>query len=268
MDIEYGRYEDRLPYVRVGSGDEKLVVLPGLNDSMWNGKPNRAMAELFARRYLTPYADDREVWLVSRPRGLSEDATTQTMAGGVATLVDELGTASVFGLSMGGLVAQHLAADYPELVDKLVLGSSGARLGNEGRVIVERWQGLAEAEEWGKLARDLSDVAYQSPRKYVSSGLGTLAATVGLGKPAVPADVAISCRASLEHDTTERLPSIHHEALVIGGSGDRLFPETVLRETARGLVDARLAVVPDAGHAALEERKKSFEATVSKFLDG
>jgi pimeloyl-ACP methyl ester carboxylesterase len=56
------------------------------------------------------------------------------------------------GLSTGGLIAQHIALDHPELVEGLVLVVSGAYLSRRGRDICLRWCELAQRQQCGSCA--------------------------------------------------------------------------------------------------------------------
>ena len=51
-------------------------------------------------------------------------------------------------LSTGGLVAQHIALDHPDLVEGLVLVVSDAYLSQRGRDICLRWRDLAQRQQW------------------------------------------------------------------------------------------------------------------------
>ncbi|SFR68625.1 alpha/beta fold hydrolase [Halogeometricum limi] len=259
----YGLFEDRIPYYRAGDGPETLVVLPGLSDA-FSGRPSRATAELLARTTYRGLTDEFTVWTVSRPRNLDGGTTTREMAGAVATFLDELDGAHVLGYSMGGFVAQHLAADYPEFVDRLVLGSTAAHVGDAGRAVLGDWQTWAENGDWGRVQASASRESFTGWRRWAYPPL--LRAVGPLLRPPYPDDVLTSLRACLDHDTTDRLAQIRTPTLVVGGDADRLFPPELLRETKERLPDATLALLSGAGHAAAAEQTKTMNRVVRRFL--
>lgn len=263
--VEYGRL-GRFPYHRVGDGDRRLLVIPGLADAFGSRDPSRLTAEWLARGRYPDLTDVFDVWIVGRPRGIPEGYTTRDMAGEYASLLDRTGPASVLGLSMGGMIAQHLAADYPDLVDDLVLGVSGHRLGDAGRDAIRRWRDWAEAGEWLELVLDATAVTYSGARRLVYPPLLRAASGLASLEPEEPADVVVSCRACLGHDAGAELGEIGAPTLVLGGAEDRLFPESVLRKTARDVPDARLDLLGGVGHAAPVERRGAFNRAVRSFL--
>ncbi len=264
--VECGRFENRHPFYRFGDGDEPLLVVPGLSDALRRGGPDRLTGELLARLFAA-YTDDYDVWVVSRPEGLPGGSTTREMSGGYASVLDDVGPGAVLGLSMGGLIAQHLVADYPRLVSRLVLGVSGGRLGGRGRRILDRWRGLAERGRWGALAADTARHSYTGRRRVLAPPLFRLLGALGLTRPANARDPVVSCTACLEHDARDRLPGVTTPTLVVGGDQDELFPADVLRETAAALPDGRLELVRGAGHAVTEQRRGAFDSRVLAFLE-
>ena len=109
----------RMDYIRFGSGSRNLIILPGLGDGLTTVKgtalPMALSYRLFAR--------DFTVYMFSRRQPLPEGFSTRDMARDQKTAMDLLGIekADILGVSMGGMIAQHLAADYPEKIIKLVL---------------------------------------------------------------------------------------------------------------------------------------------------
>ncbi|RDI70410.1 alpha/beta fold hydrolase [Halopelagius longus] len=259
---DHGWLDGRLPYYRVGDGPETFVFVPGLNDA-FDGTPNWRTAQVLGQAY-REFTDEYTVWTVGRPRGLAPGTTTRDLAGSYATVLDELGGAHVVGYSMGGFIAQHLAADYPALVDRLVVGASADRLGERGVSLVERWRELAERGEWGRLYESITGETYVGWRKRVYSPV--VRALGGSFAPSNPADVVVSCDACLEHDTGERLGEIDVPTLVVGGTEDPLFPESRLRATKEGIPGATLALLRGAGHAAMDENHDQFTGVVRRFL--
>lgn len=256
---------DGLPYYRFGRGDRPLVVLPGANDA-FAGETDLQTGGLLARELYGRFAADFDVWVVSRPRGLAGGTTTRGMAADVARLLRHLGPdpVDVLGISMGGLVATHLAADYPSLVDRLVLGATAARLGEDGRRTVERWREHAANGDWRALAVDTVDETYGRPRSWLYPP-GLLGLPRAVLRPPNLTDPLVSFRATLDHDGTAALGAVDAPTLVVGGADDRLFPPALQREAA-SLAGGRAEVVEGTGHGVFEERKGAFDRTVASFL--
>ncbi|QCJ48308.1 alpha/beta fold hydrolase [Haloprofundus sp. MHR1] len=264
--IDYGHLDGRHPYHRVGNGPRRLVVFPGLSDPLSGREPSRLVAELLANYAYRRYTDEYTVWVISRPRGMPAGHTTRDMAADYAEVVADIGSASILGLSMGGLVAQHFAADYPELTRRLVLGVSGCYVGQRGADTLGRWSSWAERGDWREILLDSVAVTYGGYRSLVYPPLLRLVGDASVPDPLVGSDVSVSCRACLEHDTRRRLVDVDAPTLVIGGAHDHFFTEEILRETAAGIPDGRLALLGGVGHGALEERRATADATIRRFL--
>ena len=106
-----------MDYIRFGTGERILVMLPGLGDGLRSVK-GTALPMAMMYRVL---AGDFTVYAFSRKNVLPGGYTTRDMARDQAEAMGQLGIgkADIFGVSMGGMIAQHLAADHPEKVNKL-----------------------------------------------------------------------------------------------------------------------------------------------------
>lgn len=258
----------RYPYVTFGNGPRTLVVFAGLTDAFQPERPSRYFGLLLERYYYRSFAADYSVYVVGRRRDLPEGTTTREMAAEYADVLREfdLAPADVLGVSLGGLVAQHLAADAPELVRRLVLGVSGRRVSTAGRHTLRRWADWADRGRWFDVYLDSIPVTYTDYRRWLYPPLIRTVGRPFLSEPAAVSDVAVSCRACLDHDATDRLSDVEAPTLVIGGTEDHFYPRGVLRETADAIPDARLNLVAGTGHAAFEERKRTFDRAVTAFL--
>src|SRR5690349_4538264 len=106
-----------LPFVRLGNAPRALVILPGLADAAWDV----TSSALDAPSHYGGFAGEFTVYLISRKRGLRAGATTREMASDYATAItNEIGPCNVLGISLGGHIAQCFAADFPQLVQRLV----------------------------------------------------------------------------------------------------------------------------------------------------
>ena len=140
--IETVRTEDfSMDFFRFGSGDKTLVILPGLSVQSVMGA-----ADAIAAAY-QPIEENYTIYVFDRRAELPERYTIRDMARDTAAAFAALGLRKVclFGASQGGMIALVLAIEYPELVGKMVLGSSSAHVQDAQYRVVESWIRLAEA---------------------------------------------------------------------------------------------------------------------------
>ncbi|WP_323676836.1 alpha/beta hydrolase [Halorubellus sp. PRR65] len=259
-------------YVRVQGGvdaDGVLVVVPGLNDPLKRVGDARWFAGLMAL-YLRRYRRERTVYMLSRPPGLAGARTTREMAGHYATALDALATAEgvesvdVLGLSLGGLVVQHLAADRPDRVNSAILGLAGTEVSSAGETRLQRWRALARGERWRAIYRDAYGlVATGALAKVLQAG------SVGydlVASPGHPGDFAASVDATLAHDGRDALHDVPVPTLVVGGTDDPFFDERAFRDATRRLPDGRLALLEGVGHDAVIEQPTAFDRAIRRFL--
>ncbi len=262
-NTEPGHLAGGLPFVRFGEGPRKLVVFPPINDSL----QDVTHGARFFRWYFRRFADDYTVYLVSRRRGLPSGYTTREMAADYGEAFRaSIGPAHVMGLSLGGLVAQHFAADHPEHVESLVIGVAARGLGLEGREIVGRWIGLAREARWRELHAEMVVAMYTGIRRPLYDLLARLLGGAMVRNPAAREDFVVSAEAALNHDADDRLGAIAARALVVGGAQDRLFPATLQSDTAGRIPGATVRLIEGVGHGAFDERKSDFDAAVDGFV--
>jgi pimeloyl-ACP methyl ester carboxylesterase len=260
-----GTFLGEFPYVRFGNGPENLVILPGI--TLENDPPSRLDAWTY-RLGFGRFAVDHTVYVVNRRRGMPPHYTTQDMAADYARVMEEeLGPSRVMGFSTGGSIAQYVALDHPELVQRLVLVVSASRLSEEGREICERWRKLVSGRRWRELRAAMASVNVTSEtNKRLARAFMTVLGRFVLGTPSDPSDFLTTLEADLGHDTTGRLDEISAPTLIIGGSEDPFFSESLLRETAWKIPDTELRVYEGVGHGVPKERKRRYEDDTLVFL--
>ena len=106
-------------YVSFGSGKRNLIVLPGLSDGLATVKGKAWLLHFPYRRYLKDY----KVYIFSRKNKMPENYTIRQMADDQVLAMKKLGLnkANILGVSQGGMIAQYIAINHPETVDKLIL---------------------------------------------------------------------------------------------------------------------------------------------------
>ena len=138
-----GYFRSGLPYNRLGHGPRPLVVFQGLVPI--ENKPQPRMA-LGMYKFLE---DDYTVYSVLRKRGMPRGYTLQDMAADYAVMIrDEFGgPLDVIGISTGGSIVQHFAADHPDLVRRLVIHSSAYVLSDTAKQLQLTLGGLAQRRQ-------------------------------------------------------------------------------------------------------------------------
>lgn len=261
----YGIGPGMIPYHRFGSGSESLLVLPGVMDAVGWNRPRRVTRELLARYYFRAFRQ-YDVWVASRPVGLSPGESASEMAERYVPLLEKQDKSHILGFTLGGAIGSYLAREYPGLVDRLVLVACGTRLGDGGSEIVRRWQAFARAGNWTKLHVDYARRMYDGVYSDVFPVLYRLCAPL-LPQPERASDVVQSCEALLRYDGERVFGDINAPALVVADTDGPLFPECLQRDAASRLGDGYIATVPGS-HAVYEQSGQAFADVVKRFLAG
>lgn len=255
-----------MAYREFGDGSGPPVVLvPGLTDGLapLHEEAGAAAVDPPPRGF-----PERRVVVVSCREPMPSPWSTQDMAGDVADFLDAVvgGPAVIVGHSMGAMIAQHLAADRPDLVDRLVLSSTVA---SPDRVFVGhllRWESLLRTGAWRAFYRDAADVSFSGRRRLVER-LRLRLTPVRRPSDALVRRHLVLSAACRTHDAAERLPEVRAPALVLVGERDGLTRPVRAQELA-GAIGAKFVVVPGAAHALPEQRSDGYARRVREFLDG
>lgn len=235
----------RIHAIELGEGKESLVLIHGLSgSSRWWQRNIHAFAKQY--RVLAP-----DVIGFGRTRCPGELPGIAETAALLADWMAEMGAgrAHLVGHSMGGHICAHLAARYPERVHRLVLAdAAGIPRPLHPGTLVRLALDVAPPGRWGDplflpvIARDV-----------LTAGPGTILRAVNH---------------ILRDDVRPLLPHIRAPTLVVWGERDALIPLSDAREFRRHIPDARLAVLPAAGHNAMVDRPAAFNRVVLRFLNG
>ena len=252
----------KMDYVRFGGGRKNLVILPGLSDGLASVK---GKALLLAPPYKL-FFQEYTVWMFSRRDPLPTGETIRGMAADQAAALGVLGVAraSVLGVSQGGMIAQYLAADYPELVDRLALAVTAPCVNDTIRTRVEKWITLAEKGDHRSLMIDTAENSYSEA--YLKKYRKLYPILGGVGRPKSYERFLANARAILCFDAREELGKIACPTLIIGGGEDKIVGVEASIELHKRISSSELHVYPALGHAVYEEAK-DFNERVYRFLE-
>ena len=169
------------------------------------------------------------------------------------------------GVSMGGMIGQHLALTAPDRVERLVIANSSSRIPPEAgplwdeRIRMARAGGCAALVE-GTLARWFTE-PFRAARPDVMARVGAQIA-------ATPVAGFTGCAAAIRAlDITARLPEVRARTRVIAGSADPGTPPAMSETIAGAIPGAELRVIAGASHLACLEQPEAFHRLVAEFLE-
>lgn len=251
-----------MDYVSFGKGREALVMLPGLGDGLSTVRGKAIALAMMYRMYAKRYT----VYIFSRKNALREDASTRTMARDQAEAMRALGIskANVLGISQGGMIAQYLAIDYPDMVSRLVLAVTLAKRNETIQKAVGAWIDYAKQGDYKALMIDTAERSYSE--RYIKKRRMLLPLLGSLGRPKSFSRFLIQAKSCIQHDSFDELAKIACPTLVIGGRCDRIVGETAALELAENINGGKLLLYEELGHALYEEAR-DFHERVLEFLE-
>jgi pimeloyl-ACP methyl ester carboxylesterase len=243
-----------------GSGEPLLLIMGlGYTMEMWH----RAMPAL-AEHYRVIAFDNRGVGRSDVPPG---PYAISVMASDAAAVMDAAGieAADVFGVSMGGMIAQEFAIQYPNRVKSLILGCTtcggpdaagadpeviNALLARATMTVEEAIQAMADYVYDAATPRERLEEDFDIRRRTYPSSAGYLAQIQGV----------------LAWESFSRLSQIAAPTLVIHGESDRLVPPANGRLLAASIAGAKLVMLPSASHIFMTDQPEAANQAVLSFL--
>jgi pimeloyl-ACP methyl ester carboxylesterase len=224
------------------------------------------------------FAAEREVILLDNAGvGGSSGETPSTVAAMTTDCVEfcralDLRNIDVVGFSLGGMIAQQLAFEYPDMIRRMILMGTGPR-GGEGMTFTE-------------LSTDLlvDPVALLMSAFFTPSEASKAAGQAYIERlklRVLDRDAPVSMKAAGAQlgairewgsiPSTGRyamLPRIHQRTFIVHGSKDIVVMPINAFLLAQHLPDAQLVMYPDASHGAQSQHAEVFLEHARLFLDG
>lgn len=240
---------------------EPLLLIMGLgypSDAWYRTRP------ALARHYRTIAFDNRGVGRSDMPPG---PYPIPVMASDAAAVLDAAGcpTVNIFGISMGGMIAQEFALQYPQRVRSLVLGCTAP---GGPRAVRSDPEATAMLMSRGKMTREEAAEAavpfiYDrgTPRSLIDEDIETR-------RPWFPPAEAYNAQLQgiLAWQSYNRLSQINAPTLVIHGESDRLVPPGNGKLIAENIPGAKLVMLPNASHIFTTDQGEAAQRAILEFL--
>jgi len=181
----------------------------------------------------------------------------------LAGLLDSLGVknAVICGLSVGGLIAQGLAASRPDLVKALILCDTGAKIGDDStwnpRIDAVRSTGIASIAD--PILERWFSAEYRASSPEMPIWRNMLVRTPAEG-------YALTCAAIRDADCRESTAALRLPCLAMAGDEDGATPPDLVRETAALIPGSRFELIDGAGHLPCIEKPAVVAGLINDFL--
>ena len=253
----------RLHYTDTGGTAERPVLLflhaYTCNLSLWDGMIARFSGDYRCLAFDLPGHGQSE------PNEKARDMAF--LAACAIAVLDNAGVARahVCGLSIGGMIAQHLGLSHHERIASLTLACTTGRLAREAKPMWDARLATIEAKGlWSQIGETMErwygDGIMEGFRP---QALDPVARMIG----ATSVAGALTCGQAVKaHDVLDRLGQVRLPALVIGATRDLSFPIDHPKALAAAIPDAQLVMLDDAGHMAPIQVPDAFDAALRSFL--
>ena len=238
-----------MDYLRFGEGARTLVIIPGLSVQSVMGSA-QAIAESY--KLLT---EDFTVYVFDRRKEIPASYSIDDMARDTAEAFRLLGLKDVclFGASQGGMIAMKIAFNHPELVERLILGSTAASVTESRFSVIDEWIQLAKAGNAEGLYLSFGEAVY--PPSVFEQSRELLREAAKTVTDDELKRFVIMAEGTRGFNVVDELQKIKCPVLVLGSNDDKVLGGEASRQIMKCLRDktgCELFMYDGYGHAAYD----------------
>lgn len=258
--MTFARVGDQLLHYRLdGPADARVLVFAnslGTDLRIWD----EVVARLGGRYRVLTY-DKRGHGLSDAPPDLYP---LDTHVGDLTGLLDLLGIGrfGMVGISVGGMIAQAMAAGAPDRVEALVLADTAAKIGTpemwNARIAAVLSDGLESIAD-SVMQRWFSPHFHRDHPVELAGWRNLLARTPVRG-------YAGTCAGIRDADLSAAVATIDVRTLVLAGEDDQSTPPELVAATAARLPDGEFVTIPRAGHLPPVEQPAAFTYLLERYF--
>ena len=241
--------EHSMDYLKFGHGDKVFVILPGTSV-----QSVMSSAEAIVDAY-APMTDDFTVYLFDRRKDVPKGYTLRDMALDTEASIRAAGLehVNIFGASQGGMIAMQIAANAPDLTDRIILGSTCAQVDDAKFRLFEKLISLARDRKAAELYRTFGealftrDVFEQIREAFVDSSKSVTDEELDR--------FIVLTETMRDFDCTDSLKMIRCPVLTIGDTDDAVFgPQSseLIAEYLRDVPGCELYIYDGYGHSVYD----------------
>lgn len=253
-------------YETHGEGEPLVLIMGyGANSGAW-----RRQVPVYSQEYRVVAFDNRGTGRSDKP---DIPYTAEMMAGDAAGLLEAIGidAAHIYGISMGGGIAQEFAIRYPEKAISVILGCTMCGTAHGIMPDAEAMTVLLNMGNRNQLtpeeaARALLPFLYS--QEFIDNNRDIIEQSIerSLEYVTPPHGYARQTEAQMGFDAYDRLPQVKAPTLVIAGDADRIVPVENSRILASRIPNAELVILDNMGHGFFIEAEDETNRIILDFL--
>lgn len=249
-------------YLMFGSGNKNLIVIPGIADGL---NLVKGVADQFALDYKM-FEKNYKAYAFCRRTDLPNGFTTENMANDIIRHMNDLGIdkADVIGISQGGMIAEYVAINAPERVNKLVLAVTVARPNKILEETMNGWIEMAKRQDYKGILVDMSERSYIG--EYLESVRKQYKLFESMGKNVSYDRFICLAESCINHNAYDKLQKIKAPTLVIGANYDKVLGIKASKELAEKIPNSELYIYNEYSHGVFEQ-EKDFKAKIYKYFN-
>ncbi len=234
-------------YMKFGNGKKNLIFIPGisLKSPLESAQGIKNTYKIFGEDFTVYFFDRRDNY----PENFTIEDNAEDIYDAICNL--NLHKVSICGFSQGGMIAQCLALNHPDVIDKIVLGSTLACENETIHYVLCNWCKLAELKKSYGLAENMVDTIFW--KKFLSKFkklIMEMYREVSDEELVKFINVSKSC---FGFDVYDKIEKIKNPVLVLGAENDNVVTAQSSYDIAEKIPNARIYMYTDYGHAVYDE---------------
>lgn len=266
-EIETGYFNNGQPYAKAGMGQKVLIDIESLS---FDHKPLEGFLLKQFVKESQQFYKEYTVYKIGRKPNLPNGYTSDSMATDYATLISNefKSKVDVMGVSTGGQIALCLAANSPEVVNKVIVISAAYKLSDRGVEIEEKAATYFAEKKYGKtMATLIESIHNKGIKKVIYKSLMRMMGRSILKNVTYPNDFQVEVKADIAMNVKDRLGEIKVPVLVISGDKDVGYSIEDVKKTAEGIPNAELIIYDGYGHGLFMSNYKEVGIKMKGFLE-
>lgn len=246
--------------IEFGHGPEPLVIIAGVSLCGLEGLGNNV------EKVYSLLCEDYTIYLLDRKKVIPENYNIEAMAEDIYQTIQALGITSayIYGVSQGGMIAQYLAIDHPDLVKKMVLCSTACKATEQTKEVCGMWADIARTEDVPALNRSFFKVVYSDALLDACKDTMPELEKVGTAEDCQRFEHLVT--ACMDFDISDKLSKITCPVLVLGSAHDSALGADSMRYIAKTL-GCEIHLYDQYDHAVYDEAP-DLKERIHAFLKG